>query len=103
MPKVELSEKFLKKIMEQFPEEFAKESINSLDKLIGQTLMFKCVNYFYYGTVKEVNNQFITLENASVVFETGGYEKKEAEDFQKLPHNAYVMIDSIEAFMKMNW
>ena len=80
-----------------------QKEINGLEDLIGETFVFQCARYIYHGKVKSVNTTYIELEKASVVFETGSYDKKEAEDKQALPNNVFVMRQSIEAFYKLHW
>ena len=46
---------------------------------------------------------FITLKNASVVFDTGAYDKNDADDKQALPNGVKVMRGSVEAFYKLKW
>ena len=101
MKTLEVSSETYEKIKDQLGED-AKE-ISNLDDLIGETYLFQCARYIYHGTVKSVNSTYIELKNAGVVFETGNYDNKEPEDRQKLPHNVFVMRQSIEAFYKLNW
>lgn len=103
MPSIEVSEETLSKIKEQLGDEFQVREINNLEDLIGETYLFQCARYIYHGKVKSVNSTYIELENAGVVFETGNYDKKEPEDRQSLPHNCFVMRESIESFYKLNW
>jgi len=102
MPTLNVSEDTLQKIKDQLGELEIKE-IENMEDLIGETYLFQCARYIYHGKVKAVNSDFITLEDAGVVFETGAYDNKEPEDRQKLPYDVKVMRQSIEAFYKMNW
>lgn len=70
-----------------------------LEGLMGETVTFFCMNYFYTGKLVGVNDKFMKLENASIVYETGSFSDPEWKDAQKLPHDVYVMIASIESFM----
>ena len=92
----------MKKIKEQLQEEEVKP-INNMEELIGATYCFQCARYIYHGKVKSVNSDFIELEEASVVFETGSYEGSAAEDKQPLPEGVKVMRQSIESFYKLKW
>lgn len=103
MPTIEISESTLEKIKDQLGGELEIKEISNLDDLVGETYLFQCARYIYHGKVKSVNTTYIELENAGVVFETGEYDSKEPNDRQKLPHNAFVMRQSIEAFFKMKW
>jgi len=102
MPTVEISEETYEKIKSQIPNEELKE-INNLEDIIGETYVFQCARYIYHGKVKSINATYIELENASVVFETGEYDAKEASDKQALPNNCFVLRQSIEAFFKLKW
>ena len=103
MPNIEVSEETLAKIKEQLGTEFEVKEINEMNDLIGKTYLFQCARYIYHGKVKVVNSTYIELENAGVVFNTGGYDATSPEDRQSLPNNAFVMRQSIEAFYKMKW
>jgi len=103
MPTIEISEETLTKIKEQLGEEFEVKEINNLEDIIGETYLFQCARYIYHGKVKSVNATYIELEDAGVVFETGNYDSSSPDDRQALPHNAFVMRQSIEAFYKMKW
>lgn len=99
---IEVSEETYAKIKEQLTAEEAKE-VTNLDDLVSETYLFQCARYIYYGKVKSITSDYIELENAHVVFETGDYSNDKPKDMQKLPHNAFVLRQSIEAFYKMNW
>ena len=73
------------------------------EDLIGQTFTFWCARYVYHGTVKAVNENYITLENAGIVYETGELGSDSAEDLQELENEAYLPIYAIEMFTAMNW
>ena len=102
MRTIKISDKTFEEIKDQIGEDKIKE-LENLDDLVGETYLFQCARYIYHGKVKKVTADCIELENAGVVFETGGYSSKKPEDRQKLPHNAFVMRQSIEAFYKMKW
>ena len=99
---VEMSEETYDRLKEEFSDEEIKE-LSSLDELIGETYLFQCARYIYHGKVKNITSDYIELTKASVVFNTGSYDAKEAEDMQKLPYNVFVLRQSIEAFYKLKW
>ena len=101
MPTIEVSEETLAKIKEQLGGEL--KEINSMEDLIGETYCFQCARYIYHGTVSLVNESYITLKDAGVVFETGEYSDKNPKDLQKLPNGVKIMRQSIEAFFKLKW
>ena len=60
-----------------------------LVKLMGEHVMLFCLNYIYAGTLVGVNDKFILLEDASIVYETG----------ELLPtKNWYVKTDCVESY-----
>ena len=103
MPTLEVSEETLAKIKEYIDDDIQIKEIESLQDLIGEKFLFQCARYIYHGVVKSVTATYIELEDAGIVFETGTYNSSLPEDRQPLPHNAFVMRQSIEAFYKMKW
>lgn len=99
---LEISDETYAKIKDQLTDEEAKE-INNLEDLLGETYLFQCARYIYHGTVKSITSDYIELEKASVVFNTGSYDSSEAEDKQTLPKGVFVHRQSIESFFKLNW
>lgn len=102
MPTVELTDEQLAAVQEKLPE-LKPVVIESMDDIVGQTLVFQCARYIYHGSVRKVTATYIELEKASVVFETGEYTANQPADKQKVPNNIFVMRQSIEAFYKLNW
>ena len=66
--------------------------------LMGQTVTLMCGCYFYTGKLVGVNDTFVKLEQARVVFETGPFNTKTWQDAQALPGDWYVQTASIESF-----
>jgi len=99
--KIEVSEEIYEKIKSQLGEEI--KEIKNLDDLVGETLCFQCARYIYHGKVKTVNSDYIELEKAGVVFETGDYSNDSPSDMQELPNGVFVMRESIESFFKLKW
>jgi hypothetical protein len=102
MKTINISEETYEAIKDQLTEGEQKE-ITSMEELVGETYLFQCARYIYHGEVSFVNNDYITLKNASVVFNTGDYDDKEADDMQKLPKGVNITRASIEAFYKLKW
>ena len=102
MKTLNVSDETYETIKDQLKPDEAKE-ISNLDEIVGSKYLFQCARYIYYGKVKSVTSDYIELEEANIVFETGDYSKSSPEDIQKLPHNVYVLRQSIEAFYQMNW
>lgn len=69
--------------------------------LLGQRVLIMCGCYFYHGTLTGINDTFVKLEDAAIVYETGAWSAARLTDAQPLgtePH--YVMIQVIESFRK---
>jgi len=78
--------------------------IEDMDSLIGKKWAFQCARYIYYGKVESINNSFIELGDAQVVFETGEYSAKEASDAQDAPKGKMlVMRQAIESIYPVRW
>ena len=69
-----------------------------LEALLSKQVMLFCLNYIYTGTLTGVNKTCVLLENASIVYSTGAFNKTSFDDAQKLPHNHYVQTSAIESF-----
>lgn len=73
--------------------------LEGLDSLLGKKVTLLCCNYFYTGELVGVNSTCVKLENPSIVYETGPWNKSEWADSQSLPCKyLYVQISSIECF-----
>ena len=81
----------MKKIIQQVEGE-------GLEYLLGERVTFFCMNYIYTGTLIGVNDSCVLLDEPSIVYETGSFDKKEWLDAQRLPNQIYVQISSIESF-----
>ena len=66
--------------------------------LMGQRVTLFCQIYIYTGTLVGVNDEFVKLEDAAIVYETGPFSTKEWKDAQSLPEDTYIMKGAIEAF-----
>jgi hypothetical protein len=69
--------------------------------LMGENVTLFCLNYIYTGKLVGVNDTFVKLEGASVVYETGSFSDPTFKDSQKLPHDWYVQLSSVESFGKL--
>lgn len=72
---------------------------SGLDALMGERVLLMCANYFYEGKLTGVNETFVELEDAHIVYETGQWSDKKWADRQKL-HTAKWQVKSsfIESF-----
>lgn len=66
--------------------------------LMGQTVQIFCMNYIYAGTLTGVNETFVKLENAHLVFETGGLSEPKFKDAQRIGDEHYVQLASVESY-----
>lgn len=82
----------MKKLIEKVENE-------GLISLMGQRVTFFCLNYIYTGKLTGVNGEFVKLEDAAIVYETGELMSKNWKDAQALPHPVYVMTRCVESFM----
>ena len=69
--------------------------------LMGENVTLFCLNYIYTGKLVGVNDTFVKLENAAVVYETGAFSYPNFKDAQSLPHEWYVQISAVESFGKL--
>jgi len=70
-----------------------------LEKLIGSRVLLLCSSYFYTGKLIRVNKKFVLLQDPSIVYDTGSFDKQGYADAQRLhTKEFYIMTNSIEAF-----
>ena len=69
-----------------------------LEILFGERVTFWCSNYIYTGKLVGVNDSFVKLEDAAVVYEKGELTSKDWKDAQKLPRDWYIFLHSVESF-----
>jgi hypothetical protein len=74
------------------------KSAEGLDLLLGETVTLFCQIYIYTGKLIGVNDNYVKLENAHVVYETGAFTDSNWKDAQKLPKDWYVQKNAIESF-----
>lgn len=69
------------------------------DALLGEDVMLFGLNYIYAGKLTGVNESFVQLSDARIVYETGSFDSKGYKDAQKLPGETwYVQRGAIESF-----
>ena len=69
-----------------------------LEMLMGQRVTLFCQIYIYTGKLVGVNDSFVKLEDAAVVYETGAFGEKQWKDAQPLPNDWYVKTQAIESY-----
>jgi hypothetical protein len=68
-----------------------------LISLLGQKVTVFCSNYIYDGILEGVNDSFIKLTSASLVFETGSFNEKKRKLSEAFPNPQYIMLHAIES------
>lgn len=71
---------------------------DGLEGLLGETVTFFCMNYFYTGTLSGVNDSCVRLDDPKIVYDTGKWSDKNWLNAQSLPSPLYIQMSSIEAF-----
>lgn len=70
-----------------------------LEALLDEAVMIYCMNYIYAGKLTGVNETFVQLSDAALVYETGPYNQIGFKDAQNLPGGVwYIQRSSIESF-----
>jgi hypothetical protein len=82
-------------IMKKLVEDVQGEGLVAL---LGEKVTLFCAVYIYTGKLIGVNDTFVKLEDASIVYETGAFTDKSWKDAQKLPNELYVQTAMIESF-----
>lgn len=72
-----------------------------LDSLFGERVLLMSAGYFYEGKLIGVNETFVKLDDAAIVYSTGEWSDKSYSDIQKLHQKEwYVQRGLIESFGK---
>lgn len=69
--------------------------------LLGQNVALFCANYIYAGRLAGVNETYVLLEDAKIVYETGSFSAKDWKNAEALsPFSGawYVQLSSVESF-----
>jgi hypothetical protein len=66
--------------------------------LLGEEITVFCANYIYAGKLIGVNESFVKLSGAKIVYETGELTTKTWKDAQALPRDWYIQVGAIESF-----
>ncbi len=72
-----------------------------LTALMGERVTLFCLNYIYTGLLTGVNDSFVLLKDAAIVYETGPLTSKDWRDAQPLPSDWYVQTAAIESFGRL--
>jgi hypothetical protein len=72
-----------------------------LESLLGERVLLICAGYFYEGKLVGVNQTFVKIDDAHIVYSTGAWSDKTYSDTQKLHQKEwYVQLGLIESFGK---
>lgn len=66
--------------------------------LLQKQVTLYCAGFIYAGTLVGVNETFVKLDPAVIVYDTGPFSKSSWEIAEKFPKAWYVHIHSIESF-----
>lgn len=66
--------------------------------LMGEQVTLFCANYIYTGRLVGVNDTFVKLEKASIVYETGAFTNTKYKDAQELPFDWYIKTAAVESY-----
>lgn len=70
-----------------------------LELLLGKRVLLMCAGYFYEGKLIGVNDSFVKIDDAAIVYGTGNWSDKDYSDIQKLHKSQwYVQRGLIESF-----
>ncbi len=83
------------------PTKIRQVEVEGLTGFVGKRLTLFGLNYIYTGTVTGVNDKYVLLHDAAIVYETGPLCDKVWQDKQNLPHPVYVVLSAVESFMAL--
>lgn len=75
-----------------------EETQYGFETYLGKRITLFCANYIYTGILTGVNDCFLQLTDAAIVYETGPFDDPKWKDAQSLPQIVHVMIQSIESW-----
>ena len=75
-----------------------EENKEGLEGLMGKRITLFCCRYIYTGDLVGVSSDSVKLSNGGIVYETGELKDSNWSDYQEMPNDWYVKIDSIESY-----
>ena len=70
-----------------------------MEAFLGEKIFLLCANYFYAGKLVGVNESFVELEEAAIVYETGDWAASTYADSQRLPGKTWrVQLGAVESY-----
>lgn len=71
---------------------------SGLEALLGERVTLFCCRFIYTGKLIGIDGTSALLTDCGIVYETGDFNVKEWQDYQKLPNDWYIATQSIESF-----
>lgn len=71
---------------------------DGFESLLGERITLFCLNYIYTGRLVGVNDSYLLLEEAALVYETGAFTETAWKDAQPLPNSWRVQIGAVESW-----
>ena len=69
--------------------------------MLGERITLYCETYIYTGTLAGVNDSYLELTDAAIVYETGPHDTDKWQDAQDLPHKWCVQVAKVESWGRM--
>lgn len=70
-----------------------------LEELLGKTVTFMCLNYFYNGTLVAFDEKSAKLKDPKIIYETGAWDNEDWSDAQSMNVPFWnVKLDAVESF-----
>jgi hypothetical protein len=73
-----------------------------MNDLIGKNIVVFCMNYIYTGKLLVFYGNEIQLENPRIIYETGNFDNEYFKDAQKLNHNLFINMNTVESYCQTN-
>jgi len=74
--------------------------MTGFEAMLGEKVCLFCGVYIYTGVLSGVNDNYVELSDAKLVYETGELNSGEWKDAQQLPNPWRVMVQGIESWGK---
>lgn len=78
--------------------EIEKVSDEGLQTLLGQQVIIWCECYIYHGTLMDVSETDVLLNDAKVVYQTGALKNDSFEKAEALRGPWYIRVAKIESY-----
>lgn len=71
---------------------------DGLVSLLNENVTFYCAGFIYSGKLVGVNDTFVKLDPAYIVYDTGVFSTKTWATAEKYPGPWYIQLSSVESF-----